>query len=143
MSSGGIEGLETASDEELAERVAAGRIPVHALETQLGDCERAVKVRRLWLEKSSGKSLADLPLTGGINYEAVHGACAEMVVGYVSLPVGVAGPLLLNGTAYQVPLATVEARAGARRLSAAEPLTCPQCAALLPHLPNMATDPTC
>ena len=46
MSSGApIEGHETASDEELAELVAAGRIPVHALETQLGDCERAVKVR--------------------------------------------------------------------------------------------------
>ena len=34
-----------------------------------------------------------------------------MVVGYVSLPVGVAGPLLLNGVTYQVPLATVEVRA--------------------------------
>ena len=44
----------------------------------------------------------------GFDYEAVYGACAEMVVGYVPLPVGVAGPLLLNGTSYQVPLATVE-----------------------------------
>ena len=68
-------------------------------------------MRRLWLEKSSGKSLDDLPLTGGIDYDSVHGACAEMVVGYVSLPVGVTGPLLLNGVTYQVPLATVEVRA--------------------------------
>jgi len=41
-------------------------------------------------------------------YRSVLGACAEMVVGYVPLPVGVAGPLLLNGRSYQVPMATVE-----------------------------------
>jgi hydroxymethylglutaryl-CoA reductase (NADPH) len=41
-------------------------------------------------------------------YQSVVGACAEMVVGYVPLPVGVAGPLLLDGVRYQVPMATVE-----------------------------------
>jgi len=41
-------------------------------------------------------------------YRSVLGACAEMVIGFVPLPVGVAGPLLLNGRTYQVPMATVE-----------------------------------
>ena len=57
-------------------------------------------------------SIAGLPHASSFDaptfYGSVLGACAEMVVGYVPLPVGVAGPLLVNGKAYQVPMATVE-----------------------------------
>lgn len=103
--------LVALSDEELAERVVGGTVPPHSLEAQLGDCARAVRVRRTWLERTMGVTTSTLPhdsLDADAFYRSVLGACAEMVVGYVPLPVGVAGPLLLNGRSYQVPMATVE-----------------------------------
>uniref|UniRef100_J3LGF3 3-hydroxy-3-methylglutaryl coenzyme A reductase n=2 Tax=Oryza brachyantha TaxID=4533 RepID=J3LGF3_ORYBR len=43
-----------------------------------------------------------------MDYQAILGQCCEMPVGYVQLPVGVAGPLILDGREYHVPLATTE-----------------------------------
>jgi hydroxymethylglutaryl-CoA reductase (NADPH) len=40
------------------------------------------------------------------NYEKVFGANCEIVVGYVPLPLGVVGPLVLNGEPFYVPMAT-------------------------------------
>lgn len=94
-------------DDELVAMLASGKLPPHSLEAQLGDCGRAVRLRRRWLEGECGVMPEGLPHEG-FDYESVLGACAEMVVGYVPLPVGVAGPLLLNGATYQVPMATVE-----------------------------------
>ena len=36
------------------------------------------------------------------------GACCENVVGYIPLPLGIAGPLKINGQLYPIPMATAE-----------------------------------
>lgn len=87
--------------------VVEGTTPSYALESRLGDCFRAAAIRREALQRTSGKSLKGLPLEG-FNYDAILGQCCEMPVGFIQIPVGVAGPLLLDGFEYTVPMATTE-----------------------------------
>ncbi|GLT87224.1 hypothetical protein SLE2022_053190 [Rubroshorea leprosula] len=94
-------------DEEIIKSVVNGTTPSYSLESKLGDCKRAAAVRREALQKITGKSLSGLPLEG-FDYQSILGQCCEMPVGYVQIPVGIAGPLLLDGMEYSVPMATTE-----------------------------------
>ncbi|XP_015069782.1 3-hydroxy-3-methylglutaryl-coenzyme A reductase 3 [Solanum pennellii] len=94
-------------DEVVIKSVVEGRIPSYSLESKLGDCKRAAFIRKEALQRSSGKSLDGLPLDG-FDYESILGQCCEMPIGYIQIPVGIAGPLLLNGNEFSVPMATTE-----------------------------------
>ncbi|KAL6209090.1 hypothetical protein ACLB2K_020033 [Fragaria x ananassa] len=97
----------TEEDEGIIKAVVAGTIPSYSLETKLGDCKRAASIRREALQRVTGKSLEGLPLEG-FDYESILGQCCEMPVGYITIPVGIAGPLMLNGREFLVPMATTE-----------------------------------
>ncbi|KAK4752707.1 hypothetical protein SAY87_021505 [Trapa incisa] len=99
--------ISSIEDEEIVKSVIDGKIPSYSLESKLGDCYRAASIRREALQKMNGRSLAGLPLDG-FDYDSILGQCCEMPVGYVQIPVGIAGPLLLNGFEYSIPMATTE-----------------------------------
>ncbi|KAK7376568.1 hypothetical protein VNO78_34511 [Psophocarpus tetragonolobus] len=94
-------------DDIIIKSVLDGTVPSYSLEKHVGDCRRAAAIRRKALEKKTGQSLVGLPLEG-FDYDAILGQCCEMPVGYVQVPVGVAGPLLLDGEEFTVPMATTE-----------------------------------
>ncbi|GMH23634.1 hypothetical protein Nepgr_025477 [Nepenthes gracilis] len=96
-----------AEDEEIVDSVVSGSIPSYSLESKLGDCFRAAKIRREALVRMTGRSIHGLPLNG-FDYESILGQCCEMPIGFVQIPVGIVGPLLLDRREYWVPMATTE-----------------------------------
>ncbi|KAJ3249161.1 3-hydroxy-3-methylglutaryl-coenzyme A (HMG-CoA) reductase isozyme [Chytriomyces hyalinus] len=97
------------SDEEIALLVGKGKVAFHALEKVLKDNSRAVQVRRIALSQEIGVdvSASSLPVLH-YDYDKVHGVCCENVIGYMPIPVGVAGPLVVNGNPLYIPMATTE-----------------------------------
>ncbi|XP_069137077.1 3-hydroxy-3-methylglutaryl-coenzyme A reductase-like [Argopecten irradians] len=103
------EGSNGLTDEEISILVDEKHIPSYKLETVLGDYERGVHIRRGMVSKKlqNCDAMDDLPYRN-YHYPLVSGACCENVVGYMPVPVGVAGPLLLDDKYYHVPMATTE-----------------------------------
>ncbi|KAI9730668.1 MAG: 3-hydroxy-3-methylglutaryl-coenzyme A (HMG-CoA) reductase isozyme [Cirrosporium novae-zelandiae] len=111
------------TDEELINLSLRGKIPGYALEktlqnptvmTPLAALTRAVKVRRAVVSRTAATSEhtfslehSKVPFTN-FNYQNVHGQCCENVIGYLPLPLGVAGPLVVDGKNYFLPMATTE-----------------------------------
>ncbi|KAH8817262.1 3-hydroxy-3-methylglutaryl-CoA reductase [Xylogone sp. PMI_703] len=102
------------NDEEVIELSMNGKIPSYALEKTLKDFTRAVKIRRAIIART--KATADLTSLlqysklpyKNYNWAQVFGACCENVVGYMPVPVGLAGPLVIDGRSYFIPMATTE-----------------------------------
>ncbi|KAJ0067713.1 hypothetical protein NL108_010013, partial [Boleophthalmus pectinirostris] len=97
------------SDAEVMLLVSSKHIPAYKLESALERPERGVSIRRQMISSklASPTALSSLPYTH-YDYSKVMGNCCENVIGYMPVPVGVAGPLHLDGKQYQVPLATTE-----------------------------------
>lgn len=102
------------TDDEIVALSIKGKIPGYSLEKSLKDCTRAVKIRRAVIARTP----ATADLTGFLdrcklpydnyNWEQVLGACCENVIGYMPIPVGVAGPMVIDGQSYFIPMATTE-----------------------------------
>mmetsp|Transcript_2373 Transcript_2373/g.3110 ORF Transcript_2373/g.3110 Transcript_2373/m.3110 type:complete len:639 (+) Transcript_2373:153-2069(+) len=107
-----ISDIKSLSDVEIASLVTSNKIKDHQLEKLL-DPRRAVDVRRIVVDSKlsslgRGGALADLPSSPSLDYSRVFGANCEIVVGYVPIPVGMVGPLTLNGETVYIPMATTE-----------------------------------
>lgn len=83
-------------------------IPRHPMH-DYSDAQVATRLR--WLEMQTGKTYPHLAGTAPVNAEHAKGTC-ENVVGFVGIPLGLAGPLKIQGVHargdFIVPLATTE-----------------------------------
>jgi len=81
---------------------------LHTFEEEFSTLEEAVKERRNYLESVTEKKvLSELPYKD-YPYEDIYQRCCENVIGYIPIPIGVAGPILLNNKEYYLPMATTE-----------------------------------
>ncbi|XP_076019862.1 3-hydroxy-3-methylglutaryl-coenzyme A reductase-like [Genypterus blacodes] len=97
------------SDAEVMQLVTSRKILAYKLEDVMETPERGVAIRRNMLSSklATPSALACLPFKD-YDYSKVMGTCCENVIGYVPVPVGVAGPLLLDGKQFHIPMATTE-----------------------------------
>lgn len=100
--------LSCLNDREILKLLDLGFIKHRDLEVKLGyDHNRAIHLRRCHLCTSENLVLSNLPYES-YDYSLVYRACCENIVGYIPIPIGFAGPLIVNGKKYMIPLATTE-----------------------------------
>lgn len=108
-----VEKVEALSDNEILWALSEGQLSLYSLESKLGDCQRAVQIRRkfiaqvLFSVEEDREVLSDLPWKD-LNYKGIFGRNCENVIGYTPVPVGVAGPIRIDMADYYIPLSTTE-----------------------------------
>uniref|UniRef100_A0AAY4EQK6 3-hydroxy-3-methylglutaryl coenzyme A reductase n=1 Tax=Denticeps clupeoides TaxID=299321 RepID=A0AAY4EQK6_9TELE len=104
-----VRGPRFLTDAEVISLVNTKNIQAYKLQDVMETPERGVAIRREMLSSKlpSPTALSQLPFMQ-YDYSKVMGTCCENVIGYMPIPVGVAGPLLLDGREFYVPMATTE-----------------------------------
>ncbi|VIO88506.1 Hydroxymethylglutaryl-coenzyme A reductase family protein [Brugia malayi] len=96
------------NDKEIIQLLNFGHLKQRDLEQKLSyDFLRAVSLRRSHFYETANISFQNLPFQQ-YDYSYVNGSCCENVIGYVPVPTGIVGPLLVNGRKCFVPMSTTE-----------------------------------
>ncbi|AFZ72334.1 hydroxymethylglutaryl-CoA reductase (NADPH) [Natronobacterium gregoryi] len=101
--------MTTTDPAALADRVADGELRIHELEDH-ADYDTAAEARRLLVERETG---ADLEAVADYTFDAEQAdPNVDNMIGAAQVPMGVAGPVPVDGSAaegdYYLPLATTE-----------------------------------
>lgn len=104
---------EKLSNEDIFKLCLNGNISVKDLNSLIHDPLQVVELRRELLrtqccsENISTSFYQSLPYKG-FDYGRVLGACCENVIGYLTVPLGIAGPLIVDQKPTFLPIATTE-----------------------------------
>lgn len=100
-----------AKKEEIMKKLVKGELKLHQIDNYTDNTQEAVEVRREFAEKISGASLNHLS-QHSMDLAKAMKRNIENPIGTVQIPVGLAGPLQINGEHaqgdYYIPLATSE-----------------------------------
>lgn len=83
-------------------------LKLYNLEEETYNYEEAVKIRRKHIENKTKKGLLKNVPYKDYPYEDIYKRCCENVIGYIQIPLGVAGPIMMNNREYYLPMATTE-----------------------------------
>lgn len=102
-------GASKLTDHEVVLLVDTKHLPSYNLEKAVNNLERGVRIRRQIIQNSikNENALMNVPFKN-YDYSKVMGSCCENVIGYIPVPLGVVGPLLLDGKSYYIPMSTTE-----------------------------------
>ena len=102
--------MESNMEDDLINKVAAGLVGLHKVDETV-EPAAAARVRRMAVEKATGANLAAVD-DSTMDYSAIRNRNAENVIGSTRIPLGVVGPLTVNGEfaagKFYVPMATTE-----------------------------------
>jgi len=99
------------NEREIIDKLKAGEIKLREIEKYTDNIDQAVAIRRKFIEEVSNSKIEHLS-NYSIDMESASKKNIEQPIGAVQIPVGIAGPLKINGDYAQgefyIPLATSE-----------------------------------
>ncbi len=102
--------MDAAKKEELISKTASGELSLHKID-EIADPNDAVEIRRKAVEKKT-KTILKSIASADMDYSIIKDKNAENVIGMITIPVGIVGPLKINGAHAKgetyVPMATTE-----------------------------------
>ena len=106
----GGDGPDREKEAQIHTKLRAGSLKLYELEKQMAPVD-AVRVRRRFIEHETGTTLENIGIFS-IDVDRAATRNCENMIGAVQVPVGVAGPLAINGEyakgTFWLPLATTE-----------------------------------